>query len=53
VLLVIPAVFLLAVAAAQLSPFGMSTMLAAASLVAGLAVVDGLFVNPPCNPPRE
>lgn len=47
VLLVIPAVFVLALAAAQVSPFRASTLLAAASLVGGLAVVDGLFVNPP------
>jgi hypothetical protein len=47
VLLVIPAVFVLALATAQLSPFRVSTLLAAASLVGGLAVVDGLFVNPP------
>jgi hypothetical protein len=47
VLLVIPAVFVLALAAAQVSPFRVSTLLAAASLVGGIAVVDGLFVHPP------
>jgi len=47
VLLVIPAVFVLALAAAHVSPFRAQTLLAAASLVGGLAVVDGLFVNPP------
>lgn len=46
-LLVIPAVFALALAAAQVSPFRTSTLLAAASFVGALAVADGLFVNPP------
>jgi hypothetical protein len=46
-LLVIPAVFVLAVGAAQVSSFEVSTLLAAASLVGGLAVADGLFLNPP------
>ena len=50
VLLVIPATFVLALAAAQVSPFRVSTLLAAASLVAGLAMADGLFVNPPRGP---
>jgi len=50
VLLVIPAAFVLALAAAHLSPFRVSTLLAAASLVGALAVVDGLFVNPPRGP---
>jgi small-conductance mechanosensitive channel len=50
VLLVIPATFVLALAIAQVSPFAVSTVLAAASLVGALAVVDGLFVNPPRGP---
>lgn len=47
VLFVIPALFVLALVAAQASPYRASTLLAAASLVGGIAVVDGLFVNPP------
>ena len=46
-LLVIPAAFVLALAVAQVSQFGVSTLLAAASLVGAVAVADGLFVNPP------
>ena len=49
-LLVIPAVFVLALAAAQVAGFQLSTVLAAASLVGALAVADGLFVNPPNDP---
>lgn len=47
VLFVIPALFVLALAGAQVTGFRASTLLAAASLVGGIAVVDGLFVNPP------
>jgi len=49
-LLVIPATFLVALVASQVSSFGLSTLLAAASVVAALAVADGLFVNPPRGP---
>jgi len=49
-LLVIPAVFVLALAAAQVTGFQLSTVLSAASLVGALAVADGLFVNPPNDP---
>lgn len=48
-LLVIPATFLVALVASQVSSFGLSTLLAAASVVGAIAVVDGLFVNPPQN----
>jgi hypothetical protein len=50
VLLVIPATFVFALAVAQVSSFPVSTVLAAASLVGALAVVDGLFINPPRGP---
>jgi hypothetical protein len=46
-LLVIPAAFVLALVAAQVSPLRLSTLMAAASLVGAVAVADGLFVNPP------
>jgi hypothetical protein len=49
-LLVIPAAFLTALAASQVSSFDVSTLLGAASLVGALAVADGLFRNPPLRP---
>jgi hypothetical protein len=52
VLLVIPAAFLLALVASQVSSFGLSTLVAAASVVSGVAVADGLFLNPPRRPDR-
>jgi hypothetical protein len=52
VLLVIPAAFLLAVVAAQVSSFALSTLLVPASAVSAAAVADGLFVNPPRRPDR-
>jgi len=51
-LLVIPVTFLIALVASQVSSFGLSTLLAAASVVGAVAVVDGLFVNPPQGPDR-
>jgi len=49
---VIPVTFLIALVASQVSSFGFSTLLAAASVVSAVAVVDGLFVNPPQGPDR-
>lgn len=46
-LLVIPAAFLLALAGSTLSSLPLSALMGAASLVGALAVIDGLFVNPP------
>lgn len=52
-LFAIPVPFVLAVLVAQVAPFGVTQLLAVASLVGALAVVDGLFVNPPSGPPRR
>lgn len=49
-LLVIPAAFILALLAAQVSPLGVSPLMAAASLVGALAMADALFINPPLEP---
>lgn len=46
-LLVIPAAFLLAIVGATVSTLPTRMFVAGASVVGGLAVVDGLFVNPP------
>jgi hypothetical protein len=46
-LVVIPVVFVVALALAQVSTLAASTALGAASLVGAVAVADGLFVNPP------
>jgi len=51
-LLVIPAAFPVAIAASQVSSFGITTLMAAASVVGALAVADGLFLNPPRRPGR-
>jgi len=45
-LLVIPAAFLVAFAASQVSPFDVTTLMVPASVVGALAVADGLFLNP-------
>jgi hypothetical protein len=46
-LLVIPAVFLLALVASAVSALPTRAFVAGASVIGGLAVADGLFVNPP------
>ncbi|WP_436926905.1 hypothetical protein [Halosimplex amylolyticum] len=46
-LLVIPAAFLLALVGSTVSSIPTSAFVAGASIVGGLAVADGLFVNPP------
>jgi hypothetical protein len=48
-LAVVPAVFLVGVVASHLASLPPRTGLAGASLVAGLAVVDALFRNPPLS----
>lgn len=52
VLLVVPVAFLLALVASEVSSFALSTLVAAASAVSGVAVADGLFLNPPRRPDR-
>lgn len=47
VLAVIPTAFVVAVLASHLLSVPPRTLIVAASLVAALAVVDGLFFNPP------
>jgi hypothetical protein len=51
-LLVIPAAFLVAFVASQLSSFGLTTLMVPASVVGALAVADGLFLHPPRRPDR-
>ncbi len=48
-LAMVPAVFVLGVAASHLASLPPRAGLAGASLVAGLAVVDALFRNPPLS----
>ncbi|MEF8853413.1 MAG: hypothetical protein V5A44_06640 [Haloarculaceae archaeon] len=52
VLLVIPATFLLALVASQVSSFGLSASMGLASVVGAVAVADGLFLNPPARSDR-
>lgn len=47
VLAVIPVAFLLAGLASQITPVAPRTMLAVASLVGALGLLDALFLNPP------
>ncbi|QPV64261.1 hypothetical protein I7X12_06500 [Halosimplex litoreum] len=46
-LVVIPAAFLLALVGSLVSALPASVFVAGASVIGGLAVADGLFVNPP------
>jgi len=46
-LVVIPALFVVALVLAQVSALPASALLGAASLAGAVAVADGLFVNPP------
>jgi hypothetical protein len=46
-LVVIPAAFLLALVGSLVSALPASVLVAGASVIGGLAVADGLFVNPP------
>lgn len=49
ILAVIPAAFLLAFVASQVVPVSTRVLLTGATTVGALALVDGLFVNPPSS----
>jgi hypothetical protein len=50
VLAVIPMAFIAALLAANILELSMQTTLIAAAMVAALALVDALFINPPGHP---